>query len=150
LFRIIKIIPKIKYEFLIFTILKLFFGHFGIIFGYLLNKNKIQLGSYTINIFANGVLYNMGITLIASAIYPIIISLIENRTKFRGYRLLGITITFVFLGFLNCTNNGNLKMYHFLHCSCRRLPVSSYDRGYLHDKQGGYIGYHQPEKARFF
>ena len=50
----------------------------------------------------------------------------------------------LFSVFLNCTKIGNLKMYHFLLCSCRRQPLLFYDRGYVHDQQGGYIGYDKP------
>ena len=109
MFKTLKIIPKIRYEFLIYLVLVLFFGHFGVIFGYLLNTSRTTLQAYVRGMFSNGVLYNMGISLIAGAIYPLLSILILDRAKFRGFRLLRVTLAFVILCFYTALFSVNLN-----------------------------------------
>lgn len=97
MFRVLKIIPNVRHQFGIYIILVLVLGHLGVAFGYILNKNQMSLIQYLEKILNNGVLYNMGISFIATSIYPLIVGIIDENTKFRGFRILRITASFVII-----------------------------------------------------
>jgi hypothetical protein len=100
MFRPFRIVPRIKYPFLIFLSLVFAIGHLGIIAAYLVQREKVNLDDYLLDCLKNGVLYNMGISFLATAIHPVIVEFLETReNRFRGLKLSVSVISFVVLVF---------------------------------------------------
>jgi hypothetical protein len=96
MFKPFKIIPVIKYQFLVFLGMILILGHIGLFFGYLVVKDKESISIYMVELLKNGTFYNMGISFLASAMFPVVVEFIDSPdAKFKGLKIVSIIFSFI-------------------------------------------------------
>lgn len=108
--RPFKLIPKVKYSFFIFLALVLLLGHVGLVAAYAVQRETVPFGVFAAESLKNGNLYNMGISFLAGAIYPVFMEFLETRqNRFRGLKLsiaVGSFVLIVFYALLFATSVG--------------------------------------------
>lgn len=99
-FKPFTIIPKIGHEFIVFFALTLVCGHIGIIVGGLLKALSTGLWQFLVTQFQAGVLFNMAIAFIVSAITPVFLEMQEKPDEpFRKMKIAALSISVVFCFF---------------------------------------------------
>jgi len=92
------IIPKIKYNFLVFILIIILGGHFGIVTSLLRDLGNANSSTFFQRQFSSGVFFNMAIAFLVSAICPVLIEFIDDKNiKFRGLKLTAFAFSFVII-----------------------------------------------------
>jgi hypothetical protein len=91
-----EVIPRIGLQFLVFILITILSGHFGVVAAFFASRSDVEASNFLGGQFQNGVLYNLAIAFLVSAVVPIWLEPIDRENpSFRGVKQFVLACSFL-------------------------------------------------------